>query len=93
MVNMSGKIGPVGLIALCIGYVLNDLVGTVLGPTDKEVVRELVRDTQLRSAVAEIAEDVVSSTFENHSFYSQNEYFRSAVSEIAVGVLEEAFET
>jgi len=94
MSSMSRKIGPVGLIALCLGYVLNDLVGTVLGPTDYEVVRELVRDTQFQSAVTEISEDVVSSTVsDNHFFFSQNNNFRNAVSDIAAGALEEAFKT
>ncbi len=70
IISMSRKIGPTGLIALCIGYVLNDIVGAVLSPTDYEVVRELVRDTQFRSAVTEISENVVISTVSDDRFFS-----------------------
>lgn len=94
IISMSRKIGLTGLIALCIGYVLNDIVGAVLGPTDHEVVRELVRDTQFRSAVTEISQNVVISTVsDDRFFFSQNDNFRNAVSDIAVGALEEAFKT
>jgi hypothetical protein len=91
---MSRKIGPLGLIAICFGYVLNDIVDAALGPTDYEVVRDLVRDAEFRSAVTEISENVVRSTvIDNRSFFSENNNFRVAVSDIAVGALEDAFNT